>query len=259
MKKKLFFICTIIFCNFIFSQQVRYINTENLNIRKGPGKNYEVVDVVPIATQISVLETSGKWSKIETNDGVKGYVSTKFLSSTKPYVNLPDNKSSIPWKLIFFIIGILVLYRFFRGSKSNSSSYRSSAKNTSGNYQENISSNSQNKKEKFLCKFCGREENSLFFLTSVKCSKSSSGYHIPYEGKIADKYACKFCGREEKNLFFLTTGKCSKSNNNYHQPFEGGLQSSYTCKYCSRKEKNLFFLTTGKCSKSPNNYHQPMI
>ena len=54
-----------------------------LNMRKGAGTSYALIKTLPKGTQVTVHSTSNGWSKI-TENGVQGYVSSQYLSSTKP-------------------------------------------------------------------------------------------------------------------------------------------------------------------------------
>ena len=57
-----------------------------LNLRKGPGTSYSVIRTLSKGTAVTVHSSINGWSKISVN-GVEGYVSTSFLSSTNPSTN----------------------------------------------------------------------------------------------------------------------------------------------------------------------------
>lgn len=59
----------------------RYVATQsqNLNVRSGPGTNYRVVRSLKKGSKVTVTATSGSWSQIGTNE----WVSTSYLSATK--------------------------------------------------------------------------------------------------------------------------------------------------------------------------------
>ena len=57
-----------------------------LNLRKGPGTSYSVIRTLSKGTAVTVHSSSNGWSKISVN-GVEGYVSTSFLSSTNSFTN----------------------------------------------------------------------------------------------------------------------------------------------------------------------------
>ena len=61
-----------------------------LNVRKGPSTSYAVVTTLTNGTKVTVKSTSNGWSKI-TSGGITGYVSSSYLSSSKPST---DNDSS---------------------------------------------------------------------------------------------------------------------------------------------------------------------
>ena len=62
-----------------------YVNTgsDTLNLRKGPGTSYETISSLKSGTAVGVASSSGGWSHVKA-DGIIGYVSTAYLSTTKP-------------------------------------------------------------------------------------------------------------------------------------------------------------------------------
>lgn len=71
-----------------------YVNTgaDTLNMRSGPGTSYKVISSLKHGTAVSVATSSGGWSHIRVN-GVIGYVSTSYLTTTKPNAVLPGSAS----------------------------------------------------------------------------------------------------------------------------------------------------------------------
>lgn len=59
---------------------VKIVNCSSLNLRSGAGTNYSVKRTLSRGTQVTVLSTSGKWSKVSVN-GTTGYVYSTYLSS----------------------------------------------------------------------------------------------------------------------------------------------------------------------------------
>lgn len=57
-----------------------YVTASALNVRKGPGTNYSIVDCYKNGTKVTVYETKSGWSRIGTNK----WVSSKYLSTKKP-------------------------------------------------------------------------------------------------------------------------------------------------------------------------------
>lgn len=59
----------------------RYVATQsqNLNVRSGPGTNYKVVRSLKKGSKVTVTATNGSWSQIGTNE----WVSTSYLSATQ--------------------------------------------------------------------------------------------------------------------------------------------------------------------------------
>lgn len=63
----------------------KYVNISSLNVRNGAGTEFAVLTVVTLAQELTVTETSGTWSKVTINNQT-GWVSSKYLSDTKPVV-----------------------------------------------------------------------------------------------------------------------------------------------------------------------------
>ncbi|WP_296648027.1 SH3 domain-containing protein [Romboutsia sp. 13368] len=64
-----------------------------LNVRKGPSTSYSKVGTLSKGTAVTVYSTSNGWSKITAN-GIEGYVSSAYLSSTKPSTSNGSSSSS---------------------------------------------------------------------------------------------------------------------------------------------------------------------
>jgi len=71
----------------VSSGTIKYVKTSNpnnkLNMRSGPSTGYSVVASLSYGTQVTVHSTSGSWSKVTAN-GKTGYVSSQYLTSSKP-------------------------------------------------------------------------------------------------------------------------------------------------------------------------------
>lgn len=67
-----------------FIDNARYVIAENLNVRSGPGKEYEVLTVLKYATVVKVKEKIKYWTKIEYKDknsdiSLEGWVYTRYI------------------------------------------------------------------------------------------------------------------------------------------------------------------------------------
>ena len=62
----------------------KYVDSKpGLNVRKGAGTSYSVITTLNHGTKVTVKSTNNGWSKI-TSGSVTGYVSSTYLTSTKP-------------------------------------------------------------------------------------------------------------------------------------------------------------------------------
>ena len=61
----------------------KYVTASTLNMRKGGNVSSSIVTMLSKGTQVTVYSESNGWAKVKAN-GKDGYVSTKYLSATKP-------------------------------------------------------------------------------------------------------------------------------------------------------------------------------
>lgn len=62
----------------------RYVSDQlSINLRRGPGNEYRITEMLQSGRQVEVLEESGEgWSRVRTTQGEEGWVLTRFLSDT---------------------------------------------------------------------------------------------------------------------------------------------------------------------------------
>ena len=59
-----------------------YVNARSLNVRSGPGKDYEVIETLSEGQQVPVYEIKGDWAKVQNNP-VPGYVWVAYLGNSE--------------------------------------------------------------------------------------------------------------------------------------------------------------------------------
>lgn len=60
-----------------------YVTTENLNVRKGPGTDFEKITLLPRGTRVTVLANGDNgWSRVKLSEGT-GYAKTEYLEKEK--------------------------------------------------------------------------------------------------------------------------------------------------------------------------------
>lgn len=282
MMKKIYFLFFLtLSIQQLLGQEVKYIKTENLNIRSGPGKNYPVVDTAPLGNSVTVISQSGNWTEIETQDGVKGYASSKFLSSSEPGANDSKEESTSIWKILMYIFGFYVLYKIFSGKRSSSHSSNSPSRPRSLTIAKKSSSHNSStfvtsviptiksnpvsekstspKSKRYFCKYCGAHYPSLSTLTINQCKNSPTGKHGLFEGEEMKRYFCKCCGIVYPSIGTLTTNQCKNSRSGKHQPYEGQEKKSYNCKFCGSRFSSIGTMTANQCIHSPHGRHQPLV
>jgi SH3 domain protein len=55
-----------------------------LSIRTGPGSEHKIASFVSTGQPLTVLETSGDWTRIQTSQGKEGWILTRFLKKEAP-------------------------------------------------------------------------------------------------------------------------------------------------------------------------------
>lgn len=66
----------------IISGNLKINVSSGLNVRKGPGTNYSVIGSLSGGSIVKAKEKSNGWYKIETANGVEGWISGKYVTST---------------------------------------------------------------------------------------------------------------------------------------------------------------------------------
>jgi uncharacterized protein YgiM (DUF1202 family) len=180
MKKTLITFVLIFFTFLTFGQEIKYVNTEQLNIRSGAGSDYDIIDKASQGTKLTIISNQGKWSEVELENGKKGFVSTKFLSDTKEE---PKKKKGNIWTIVL-IVGGLILYWLFK-SPSNSSSTNSPRQKSSPKPKPN---------HWYHCKNCNEKIQSSKMPTGLNCSNSTFHKWTDLGEVGEDAYNCKNCG-----------------------------------------------------------------
>ncbi len=229
MKKRITIILLLLNSIIAISQETKYINVNELNIRSGAGKSFEIVTKATKNEKVTVISENGNWTEIETENGVKGFVSTNFLSNS--VIDNSDKKIG-DYPITSIIIGIILILtilrakNIFKSSSTKSSSTKSVRKKTVNTpkqvkiKEKVISSVEKEKTEiaKVQCKNCGSQYGSIKQMAINNCKRSSTGKHQLYEGSIKSEYQCKDCGSKYNTIAQMVINNCKKSSTGKHQP-----------------------------------------
>lgn len=69
----------------------KYINSEKLNVRKGPDTETKKLATLQAGDRVQLLESKGEWSKIKTSDNVTGYIKTKYMVNSQKQVSRAES------------------------------------------------------------------------------------------------------------------------------------------------------------------------
>ena len=67
----------------VFDKYSTYYATEGVNLRGGPGTNYDRIRLVALGTQVKAAAKDGDWTFVSV-DGKFGWMKSEYLSATKP-------------------------------------------------------------------------------------------------------------------------------------------------------------------------------
>lgn len=233
MKKRITIILLLLNSIIAISQETKYINANELNIRNGAGKNFEIVTKATKNEKVTVISENGNWTEIETENGVKGFVSTNFLSNS-----IKDNsdKKIGDYPVISISVGIILVLLIFRVKKFLNNIFKFSSNKSTSNrsvakkvfktpkqvkIKENLISSVEKEKTevaKVQCKYCGSQYGSIKQMVINNCSKSPNRKHQLYEGSIKSKYQCKDCGSKYNTIAQMVINNCKKNSTGRHQP-----------------------------------------
>lgn len=65
----------------------KYINSEKLNLRKGPDTETKKLATLQAGDKVQFLETKGEWARIKTSDNVEGYIKSKYVVNSSKQVS----------------------------------------------------------------------------------------------------------------------------------------------------------------------------
>ncbi|MDN5937640.1 MAG: TIGR04211 family SH3 domain-containing protein [Salinisphaera sp.] len=73
--------CALVVASASAAAAPRYISDAlSVNMRRGPGTQYRIEDLVKAGTRVDVLKRSDGWSQVRTSGGQQGWVLTRLLS-----------------------------------------------------------------------------------------------------------------------------------------------------------------------------------
>jgi hypothetical protein len=179
-----------------------YVSTGSLNIRNGPSSKNEVIGNLSISdsVQVILLKEHG-WSYILTEDGIDGYVSTKYLTKNKNEIGNINEAQKIKEEKIdkekggyenflekyWFVIllGLYGIYKLF--FRSNSSKSKSSS--------------AQKRQEKAVSRFLEIRSGDIFHR-----KEGSTGSNRVYSGGDAIDFDLEDSHDERTRFLVVTRG-----------------------------------------------------
>ena len=80
------------------SEPTGYVNFDFLNVRTGPGTNYDLVTKLNRSQSMSLVGRNGDgtWARVRLAGGQEGWVFTQYLTATVPIASLPVVEGALP-------------------------------------------------------------------------------------------------------------------------------------------------------------------
>lgn len=63
-----------------------YVNVNLLNVRSGPGSDYDIITTIPRGTRVQVIEQQGEWLKAIIKDGLEAFVYAPYMVARQDLV-----------------------------------------------------------------------------------------------------------------------------------------------------------------------------
>lgn len=190
-----------------------YIAIKDTKVRSGKGNRYSVLGELKRGRKIEIEDTTSTWRKVE-EDGVVGYINSKYLKETTPDAAMPldaavDDESIKDWIASHFILsigGVIVILLIIRSVSLAISARRS--ENLAIEYDEKYKSLI---KHWFQCQHCAATIKNDVEPSSHGCTKSKT--HLWFNlGEVGQhKYHCKNCGTTVHTKMDPTDHGCPKA------------------------------------------------
>lgn len=239
-----------------FGQDFKYVNTETLNIRESAGKQYNVVGQVNKGDKVTTISESNGWTEIETENGTKGFVATKYLSSDNQSENNTNNKEKSPWLSILIVLGILgygihKVKNFFSGlfggsSTSSRSVSRSSSSNTSSSYSSNSTKNTTQKTVSLIADT--RVKSNNYIETFDENGKRINGIFLGSNERFVGFSQSCFITVKSNNYLTTYNAQCKRINGMFlgsNEHFHGCAGNTFT----TRKDNNYVTTYDTNCKR----------
>jgi uncharacterized protein YgiM (DUF1202 family) len=124
----------LLFLTQSYGQDHKFVKSEILNIRESAGKQYKLLGQLKKGDRVVVISDSIGWTKIQSEQGITGYVASNHLESESKLSVPSESKSDgSNWVSALIILGIVIYTGYkvknifsgiFGGSSSSSNSRR---------------------------------------------------------------------------------------------------------------------------------------
>ncbi len=209
MKRKITIILMFIGTILLNAQEIKYVNASKLNIREGAGKKYNVIAKAYKNEKVKIISEQGNWSEIETDNGIKGYVSSSFLSVNSEIDEAKKGKTD-KWNIIVFVILMFLVYKarnfiyaIFGPSNSKKSTTTPNYNSTQKNVQQKKIIGNISRKDNIITIYdeTGRKHKSCILIPGENLMGFTQSFYITIKDRILTLYNIEGSKMKSKILF----------------------------------------------------------
>lgn len=254
MKKITTLTVLLLFTVLTFGQDIKYVDTETLNIRENAGKQYNVIGQVNQGEKVTTISESNGWTEIETENGTKGFVASKYLSSDNQSKSKSssNSKKESSWISILIGLGILgyAIYKvknFFSGLFGGSStSSRPVSRTTSSSYSSSSTKNTTQKTVSLIADT--RVKSNNYIETFDENGKRINGMFLGSNERFVGFSQSCFITVKSNNYLTTYNAQCKRINGMFlgsNEHFHGCAGNTFT----TRKDNNYVTTYDTNCKR----------
>jgi SH3 domain protein len=77
-------LCSLLLAANADAEQKYVVGVTGITLREQPGSQRKIIEMVPVGSEVEVIEPGDEWSLVSSPQGNQGYVLTRFLSNQAP-------------------------------------------------------------------------------------------------------------------------------------------------------------------------------
>ena len=112
MIRKITIILLLLTMNLINCQELTYKGPKVLNVREGAGTEFKIITKVSEKEKVKIISDQGEYVEVETENGIKGFVLSNLLLSSRAVNNNNNNEENNYSFLKIIVFGFLIVISY---------------------------------------------------------------------------------------------------------------------------------------------------